>query len=144
MPVSVRMSRAAVFLLLCVRAEFASVRSLNAPREEKVLHPDGTGTNIGTSTLRGKKRIKRKKVDQIPQKFLFEKPVKKQHMAGSMSHTHLQVTMGCGVTMGTNNSQQTENFKKKSRTQIHPLIVPVISLEVQVCAFTFSSFRKQL
>ena len=69
MPEWVTMSRAAVFLLLCVHAQFASAGSLNAPRGEKVLHPDGTGANsgAGTSTLPGKK----KRADQIPQKCVF-------------------------------------------------------------------------
>lgn len=96
----VRMSMAVVFLLLCVRAEFASAGSLNAPQGEKVLRPDGTGT--GTSSLRGKK-----KVDEILQKCVFESAAMKQHVEGSASvikknETRLQLMlMGCGVAMAT-------------------------------------------
>lgn len=93
----VRMSMAVVFLLLCVRADFTSAGSLNAPQGEKVLRPDGTGT--GTSSLRGKKR---KKVDEILQKCVFESAEMKQHVEGSKENeTRLRLMLGCGVAMAT-------------------------------------------
>ncbi|CAF95170.1 unnamed protein product [Tetraodon nigroviridis] len=58
------MSRAAVFLLLCVRAGFAFAGYLNAPRGEKVLRPDGTDGGTGTIAFGGVDQRQRPLLDR--------------------------------------------------------------------------------
>lgn len=81
---AVRMSRAAVFLLLCVRAEFASAGSLNAPRDGQLLPADGTSSGTGTGTGTG--AWPGKTTNRIPTNVSSSPEIKK-HREGSKSET---------------------------------------------------------